>query len=181
MAAPAPPGGPPGGGPPHGRGGGPPVSGPPFSGGPPGGAGGAWQPPSNPSGPPMYPNYTGGNPFGGSGGGGGPRGPGGLGGPGGPGGGGGGGGPPFGWIPPASTRQGPGMSFGLSGVPVHNPATAPTFHAQQKLTPKVEIVKLNDTNWVIWTRQVYAMLWEMGVNYYVHDVHEGTYDYKPKL
>jgi hypothetical protein len=87
-----------------------------------------------------------------------------------------GGGPPFGWIPPASTGQGPGMSFGLSGVPVQNPATGPTFHTQQKLTPKVEIVKLNDTNWVIWTRQVYAMLWEMGVNYCVHDAYEGTYD-----
>jgi hypothetical protein len=140
MATPAPFRGPPGGGPPYGSGVGPPGAGPPYSGGPPGGAGSAWQPPSNPNGPPMYPNYTGGNPFGGSGGGG----PGGLGGPGGPGGpgGGGGGGPPFGWIPPASTGQGPGMSFGLSGVPVQTPATAPVFHSQQKLTPKVEIVKL---------------------------------------
>jgi hypothetical protein len=38
------------------------------------------------------------------------------------------------------------MSFGLSGVPIQNPATAPVFHTQQKLTPKVEIIKLNDTN-----------------------------------
>jgi hypothetical protein len=58
MAAPASSGGPPGSGPPYGSGGGPPGSGPPNSGGPHGGAGGAWQPPSNQSGPPMYPSYT---------------------------------------------------------------------------------------------------------------------------
>jgi hypothetical protein len=50
------------------------------------------------------------------------------------------------------------------------------YSSSQRLTPKIETVKLNDTNWVTWTRQVYAMLWEMGVNYCVHDVHEDSYD-----
>jgi hypothetical protein len=37
-------------------------------------------------------------------------------------------------------------------------------------------MKLNDDNWVTWSKQTYAILWETGVNYCVHDDYEGTYD-----
>jgi hypothetical protein len=61
-------------------------------------------------------------------------------------------------------------------LPTINPTTGPSFSTHQKLTPKIELVKLNDTNWLTWTKQVYAMLWEMNVNYCVHDDYQGAYD-----
>eukprot|EP00884_Botryococcus_braunii_P011866 jgi/Botrbrau1/20680/Bobra.0058s0010.1 len=167
SASAIPAGGPPGGGYPYSSGSGPPGGGPPYSGGPPGGASSIWHPPPVSGNYPQYPVYpgSGGNVPGGFGGGG----------PGGPGGG-GCGGPPHSQGPPYSAGQGQFPNVGIPGLPNINPTTGPSFSSHQKLTPKIELVKLNDTNWLTWTKQVYAMLWEMNVNYCVHDDYQGAYD-----
>ena len=108
-----------------------------------------------------------------------------------------GGGPPYsgppgggGWPPnpPGGSSSGPpwfsgipgswGMvnsnPYGYSGYPFIN------FNSpSQRLTPKLEPLKLNDNNWVIWSRYVHAMLIEMGVEYCIlHDMRGNLDDYK---
>jgi hypothetical protein len=171
-------------------GGGPPGGGLPVSGGPPGGPGGAGQQPTY-SGQPSRNTCYGGIPvFGASGGPGGGVPSGGNPGGGGPGGGGGGGhgggdggggppyggGPPGGGVPQPSRRPMPFMSGGFpsAGYPTFH--TGPISYSHQKLTPKLEPIKLGDNNWVMWSKHVYTMLIEMGVAYCVHDDCEGTLD-----
>lgn len=64
--------------------------------------------------------------------------------------------------------------FGYNGYPFmqYKPPS-------QRLTPKLEPLKLNDNNWVIWSRYVHAMLIEMGVEYCIlADMRGQLDDYK---
>jgi hypothetical protein len=153
------PGWPPGGGFPSG--GGPGGGGPgwPPSGGGPGGSGPGW-PPSGPG----WPSGGGGQgwpPGGGGPGGGGPGWPPGGGGP--------------GWPPSGGGPGGPGGPSGSGGqgisppYPPHMGTFPQSGDALQgivsELLPKLDVMKLNDNNWVAWSRYAHAILLSAGVEW----------------
>jgi hypothetical protein len=104
-----------------------------------------------------------------------------------------GGGPPGGggW-PPNPPGGGPSTGPWFSGVPSgswgmgnfpfygYGPYPAMQVHPpSQRLTPKLDPIKLNDNNWVIWSRYVHAMLIEMGVEHcIIYDQQGNLDDYK---
>ena len=113
-----------------------------------------------------------------------------------------GGGPPYsgppgsgppgggGWTPnpPGGPFSGPPWFSGVPGswgMPNPSPVGYSGYPylqfkpPSQKLTPKLEPLKLNDNNWVIWSRYVHAMLIEMGVEYCIlQDMRGHLDDYK---
>lgn len=103
---------------------------------------------------------------------------------------GGGGWPPpgGGWSAGGPFSGPPGPSY-FSGVP-HNvsgvgghPAFPPTFptysQPSAKLTPKLDPIKLNDNNWVHWSRYIHAIIIEIGVEHCIRRDMTNTFeDYK---
>jgi hypothetical protein len=68
-------------------------------------------------------------------------------------------------------------SFGTwRGVGMFPPTMLMHAPTSQKLTPKLDPIKLNNDNWVLWSRYANAVLIEMGVEYCIHQRCEGTYD-----
>lgn len=46
----------------------------------------------------------------------------------------------------------------------------------ENLTPKLDLIKLNNENWVLWSRNANAAWIELGVEYRIKQLCEGTYD-----
>ena len=97
-----------------------------------------------------------------------PPGGGGPGWPGVPGGGGGPGGPgvPGGGGPEIPMMHGHRQSRGPNQGPPGT--TAPSTSLMSKLVPKIETLKLNETNWVAWSRFAHAMLLSAGLEWCIH-------------
>ena len=100
--------------------------------------------------------------------------------------GGGGGGPPGGGWNPGGPHSGPPGYSAFSGIPYSAgmrggvgmfPPTVPVYRSSpQKLSTKLDPIKLDDNNWVLWSRFANALLIEMGVEFCIKQDCEGTYE-----
>ena len=83
------------------------------------------------------------------------------------------GGPPFGGPPsgpPSGGGGGPGLPSGSYPFPYYLYQPTPSV---QRLTPKMDPIKLNEHNWVLWSRFVHAMLIEVGVERCIQEDMQG--------